>query len=589
MKKLITILSLLFSISFGTQAGDILWLNNSYALPSPTTGNAPGLLDGESDFSLHGGTCSLISDANVKSITLHNNELIISNSSTITIETNLELTRGSKLIIKSGATLELGGIINNNDQCTIVIEVGANLIQTDITCNNTGTGAYSIEVVSHSKPEEYNFWSSPTHPSSLASTFSNAQKCDIYYYNTDNNEWRRPSNHSNCNSATVADGDNNTKPGQGYAIAGAGTTVFNGIINNGKLLIPISQNGSGKNLIGNPYPSSISAKEFLTQNKRNIDGSLYFWLNHKGKDSHLDKTLDYATLNLAGATGHPKRGGGFPITPNGTIAVGQGFFVTATSNSNLEFSNSMRVRNNSTFYKSDTDFKRIWISASSNKKESQLLITFNENATEKEDWGYDSKRQQTNINNNKSAFSFGTILENNPEPYAIQSFSDLDLETEREVPLSIYTSTSEVTCFKIDHIENIDPSIIITIFDKATGKSQNLRNGPFAVYLNANETYNNRFTILFKNSKPPSPHVGIEKLNDSFINLYYNNNSLYLNNIVAMDELSIYTTTGRLILNSSLNSSFEKNIPVNNLSKGIYIAVIKNIDGTIEAKKFITQ
>ncbi|MGB0806346.1 MAG: T9SS type A sorting domain-containing protein, partial [Salibacteraceae bacterium] len=163
-----------------------------------------------------------------------------------------------------------------------------------------------------------------------------------------------------------------------------------------------------------------------------------------------------------------------------------------------------------------------------------------------------------------------------------------DLETQREVPLSIFSTTSGVTSFQLDNTENLDSNVVISIIDNVTGKVQILENGPMAVYLNANQLYDNRFTIQFKNKNAPDP-TGVNDIQESRLNLTYNEKTLFINNVIGMERIDLVSTTGSIVESQSLNSSFESTVNLNNLSKGIYIARILNIDGSVDTKKFVIQ
>ena len=102
--------------------------------------------------------------------------------------------------------------------------------------------------------------------------------------------------------------------------------------------------------MGNPYPSAIDAKKFLTLNT-NIAGFVNIWTHGTLLSSALADPFynnyaynyspgDYITYNASGASSGP---GAF----NGRIAGGQGFFVSMLHTSlatteNLVFNNSLR-------------------------------------------------------------------------------------------------------------------------------------------------------------------------------------------------------------------------------------------------------
>ena len=54
---------------------------------------------------------------------------------------------------------------------------------------------------------------------------------------------------------------------------------YTGVPNNGTQTVSLTNAGSGQrfNMIGNPYPSTISMTQFVADNSSNITGTLYFW------------------------------------------------------------------------------------------------------------------------------------------------------------------------------------------------------------------------------------------------------------------------------------------------------------------------
>ena len=129
-------------------------------------------------------------------------------------------------------------------------------------------------------------------------------------------------------------------------------------------------------LVGNPYPSAINAEKFINDNTGVIDGTLYFWEHVGTANGHYANGYigGYATLNnvmgLPADTpsignntdplnGTPHIGAGTYRTPQPSIPIGQGFFVSTTTGSgNINFNNSQREyitegTNSSIFFKTE--------------------------------------------------------------------------------------------------------------------------------------------------------------------------------------------------------------------------------------------
>ena len=589
MKKLLlTVCMVLFTFLSGFSY-TIYWFGGVFyqvSFPSSIPRTAPDLTDGANDFTVGDVSCNLTSDAQVKSLLVSSGDLTISNSATVTINENAVINSGTTVTIENGATLIVTSSISNSG--TIIVNTGGNLIQSG-TGSATGSG-YQINASGYSSADRLNYWSSPVSSANLASTFSGAEQCDIYYLNASSQVWTRDIGSSTCEPVAPASGDGNMDIGRGYMIAGGSSPTFTGTINTGTINEGITASGvtspdwtgTDWNLIGNPYPSSIDGTSFLASNGAGvISGTLYFWSDDNTAGTGYGAT-DYATWNLGGGTG--ASGGGSSTVPNGSIPVGQGFIVQASATTNVVFNNAMRGGNNSQFFKTEKeDISRLWISADHvGRANSQILIAFTESATENEDWGYDSKKLPLG-----NQFIFGSMLGTGTEPYAIQSFSKLDLETRRDVPLTIYSENSGVTKFQIDNTENLDTDINIFLYDKITGKHQNLSNGPYAVYLNANQQYANRFSLQIINSNAPDP-LGIQDSDISNLNITCIDKSLFINDQAMINTVEVFSITGTRMVNSKENS-FECTLDLSSLSDGVYVIKVVKQNGQIESKKFILR
>jgi hypothetical protein len=422
--------------------------------------------------------------------------------------------------------------------------------------------------------------------------FGGANQCDVYYYNASSQVWTRDIGTSTCLPTIPASGDGNMNRARGYSVAGGSSITFSSnSINNNAISIPIVANGivqpgwSGANwnLIGNPYPSSINGADFLNNVTNSaLFGTIYFWDDDGSAGSGYDGDVDFATWNLGGGTA--ASGGGSGTIPNGSIATGQGFFVQATSSGSAQFTNSMRGGANSQFFKSEQESptQRIWLNAkNSANRSTQILLAFTENATNGMDWGYDSKKFITNNN-----FVFGSTIEGIPEPFVIQSLNKSVLEFEKEVNISLSTKTSGVVSIEIDNTENLDTNVVVFVKDYQTGKIQNLNTGPFSVYLKANQTYDNRFSVLFKNESGSGP-TGINSPDATYLSVYNYEGQLYIKSPrEGLKSVDIIDINGR-VMESFILSNNESQISINHLKSGFYFARVLTESGNTSNQRFV--
>jgi hypothetical protein len=143
--------------------------------------------------------------------------------------------------------------------------------------------------------------------------------------------------------------------GKGYISTNAGLVTFTGVPYEGTLALPLTGNASTRfNLIGNPYPSSVSAASIFTENAGQIVPALHFWDDDNSAGAGFDPA-DYVVVGILGVSAV---GNGTPWT--GHIAAGQSFFVQSASISNtFTFNNAMRNANAATFFEDNADLKRI--------------------------------------------------------------------------------------------------------------------------------------------------------------------------------------------------------------------------------------
>lgn len=366
-------------------------------------------------------------------------------------------TLNSLLTILSGKTLYVtGGTLAANGSLTL--NSGASLMHGAGTPGGGGavTGNIRVKRSGQTTPA-FNFWSSP-----VIGATANILGSQRYLYD--------PA------SGTQSTADDTNDPGwiptsaamtagRGYASSAGGNVQFVGDANNGNISFGVqspSLPASRFNLVGNPYPSAISANAFLSANGPSgtnvISGAIYFWDDDQSFGSGY-AVSDYAVWNGAGSVG----GGG--NTPNGNIGSGQGFFVEANSSANISFSNSMRSNNNVQFFQNES-ISRVRLSIlNENGDYNETLIAFVSDATEGIDGNYDAAKLMGNPN-----IAFYSKI--NGEAYAIQGLPQ-SFEG-RVVELGVKGLNLNHT-ISLAGIEEIPATTMIYLEDRETGAFINLR------------------------------------------------------------------------------------------------------------------
>ncbi|QBN20375.1 T9SS sorting signal type C domain-containing protein [Flavobacterium nackdongense] len=444
---------------------------------------------------------------------------------------SLTIDSGSTLTINSTYNFTVKEAITNNGTLTVLNN--ANLIQVD-NVSNGGAGTTTVNRNSNALSRlDYTIWSSPVTGTQKLTDFSpltSQSPSRFYNYAETANQY----------TAIASPTTTTFAAGSGYLIrmpndavpAPATQTfagVFSGVPNNGTITNPITYGGAalGYNLVGNPYPSTIDAQAFITANTTNIESSLYFWRKINGATGS-----SYAVYNPLGATTATPSS----AVPNGTIQVGQGFFVKAKSASNVSFTNAMRVANNSNqFFKTKQVQKdRLWLNLTGAADAfSQALVGYTADATLAVDM-YDAKY----INDSPIALTSSI----NNEEYTIQGRPAFDASD--VVALNFKTDLAGDYTIALDHFDGVFATgQDVYLLDNTTGAETNLKNGSYTFNATAGID-NSRFSLKYqKTLKVDEP-----KLNENTIRVYKNNGTLYVNSgSIAISSISVFDVQGRLL------------------------------------------
>ncbi|MFV5699430.1 LamG-like jellyroll fold domain-containing protein [Flavobacterium sp. ZT3R17] len=416
--------------------------------------------------------------------------------------------------------------------------------------------------------------------------------------------------------------------GQGYTLKGSGVVsatqnyTFVGKPNNGS----IATNTVGDDqllLTGNPYPSSLDADAFITDNissletfiSPSIDGTLYFWEHYASNNTHIlrDYQGGYAARNLTGGlapsaagvdfisqAGTPSRG-----IPNRYIPVGQGFFVNGKvgSGGTVVFSNSQRafhkeneVLNSNVMYKImpvkdnswnnnnndpviNNTYKKIRLGFNShNDYHRQVLLGFmDEKATSEMDYGYDG----LNIDD----FPNDMYLLNGENQLVIEGEGFFDASA--SYPIGVKTDAEGTVKFMIDDLENFGLEQTIFIYDNDTDMYHDIRNETFEINLPEGEN-NTRFSLRFTDK---TLSIDEKTINDNAIKITHlqNGNTLVIDNHLldtTVKKATLFNIIGQSISTWDIKNQDQKNIqlPFKKISSGVYIVKIQTTKGDFSKK-----
>ena len=393
-------------------------------------------------------------------------------------------------------------------------------------------------------------------------------------------------------------------PGEGFLMKGTGSApdqnyVFVGKPNNGEITLSVAPDYGY--LVGNPYPSSLDADQFILDNANSITGTLYYW-DHYGGDSHYiaEYQAGYATYNMSGgiapASPHPmvdQTAPSSPKTPEAFIAVAQGFFVQGDADGgDIIFNNSQRIfkresLGESVFMKgpkSKTATVRNVTNQDKRQKirlgfdapkidHRQLLLTIDERATDNVDYGFDGEIYEQF---NDDMF---WMIEN--KKYVIQGINELNLD--KEIPIGIQTIEGGTVTIKIDQLENFDENSDLYIKDLQSGETYEITHNSFEIYLEAGE-YFDRFVLTFQPRLKTIEEI--ELFEGISITMNNSTEELQLKKIidVEIENIYLFNILGQKIKewNSNLIGRMIS-LPINS-DAGAYIVYIKTSEGYISKK-----
>ncbi|SDS58437.1 Por secretion system C-terminal sorting domain-containing protein [Polaribacter sp. KT25b] len=349
-------------------------------------------------------------------------------------------------------------------------------------------------------------------------------------------------------------------PGVGYSVkranaTGAGSISFTGsALNSGDVNnIPVSLDDDGYNLLGNPYLTNINSGDFLTANT-NLSGEI--WLYNQA-------TGNYETH----VTGDDK-----------ILAPAQGFFVKATSGTDVDFTEAIQNTSTGTFQKAKT-LSEIKLLINSEDTQRFAKIYFTEAATTGFDKGWDGERFN-GISNKMDVFT--QLLDNNTgKNYQTQSLPSASIESV-VVPVGLISEAGKQITFSTENI-NLPENLNIFIEDRAKNIFTNLNESNYKITLS--EALNGVGRFYIHTSAKSSLSVDTTSTLES-VSIYKMNNATLRIAGLSQGKASVklFNVLGKQMINTSFESNGVKDISLSKLATGLYIVQLETETGKLNKK-----
>jgi len=378
-------------------------------------------------------------------------------------------------------------------------------------------------------------------------------------------------------------------PGIGYSSTGttAGRIVYsaNGSnrFNNGNITAAVSGDTTpgrnGWNLVGNPYPSSISAASFLVENP-GLYQAVWFW-SQRIASTWPFGTLngDYASWNLTGGIAGSQGG----AIPNGQISAGQGIFIKIpTANYTLNavsFNNGQRTNSNATVFR--TQFmEKAWIDLTGpNNAFNQTLIAFSQATSQGFDSQFDAEKQKGN-----DRIALYSMLNN--VDMGIQALAERSSTLER-VSLGLDAAVNGTYQFALAQSEGFPVGTVISIKDFATGILHNLTTAPYNFSISQSGAIRNRFEVQFNGQISSTSNPTISPLY-----VFITNQRLQIGGLdenEKIKQIEIVDITGKIVYSRRMEGDSAYQPMELNYNQGVYFARIATNRQQIIRKFMLNQ
>jgi hypothetical protein len=278
---------------------------------------------------------------------------------------------------------------------------------------------------------------------------------------------------------------------------------------------------------------------------------------------------NYATWNATGATAATEIALNDPAyhtpaeIPDGSIQVGQGFFVKAKSSGNVNFTNELR-RNNQDyqFFRTTNEKHRIWLDLKleNGTPINQLLIGYVWGATDIVDSQFDGRSF-----GNTGSYLY-SVIEN--KDYVIQGRA-LPFDINDSVPLGFVSSTAGTYAISLCQFDGVFANQLIYIKDNLTGATVAITDAPY-IFTSAEGIFNSRFEVVYL----PNLTTNTTNLDGNSVQVFNKNEQLHIaSKKQLIEKVQVYDVMGRLLFAS--NNYQQQTVDLENLPNRNQVLILK--------------
>jgi hypothetical protein len=442
---------------------------------------------------------------------------------------NLDIAPGGNLTINAGVSLKVNGTSSGNVTYNTTLGTENWYLVSSPVAGETYDGAYVTA-------------------NSLAINGTNNA---IATYTTGANTW----------SYMQTGGGATFTPGTGYSVrrataAGSGTISFTGTINTSDVAASVVLGGTdGFNLIGNPFTAYLNSASFLTGNTANlVSETIWVW---------NEATANYETKVTADA---------FVLAPT------QGFFVSASSATNLSIAESYQATTGSAFQKTSKTEVKLMINDGTSSRFAKVYYL--DNATTGFDNGFDGETFG-GIANTVDVFTH-LVADSEGKNYQIQSLPNSDFET-MVIPVGITADAGKEITFTAEAM-NLQEGLKVFLEDKVTNAMTRLDEANATYKVTLTEALNGigRFYVHTKAS-------GVLSTTDvtlQNVSVYTTDKTIL--RVVGLSQgkasVKLYNILGKQVFATFFNSVGVKDMNLPTLAKGIYVVQLETESGKLNKK-----